>query len=109
MVAYKAADDALDKIRNIIKERHSKIADQIATGAGTRLMKLDSKIVKFVIQRFLKTSMPLMNVFDSFIAQTSQRDRLQIPIKKVKSEHLTKRMIHNEQQGFEFDYIPLQI
>ena len=78
---YSFTDDALGKILNSIKERHSKIADQIATGAGTRLMNLDSKIVEFVIQRFLETSTPLLNVFDSFIVQTSQRDRLQTAMK----------------------------
>ena len=66
---------------NSIKARHSKIADQIATGAGTKLMNLDSKIVEFVIQCFLETDTPLLNVYDSFIVQDSQRDKLQTAMK----------------------------
>ena len=52
------------------------IADQIATGAGTLLMNLDSKLVEFIIKRFLTTNTPVLSVHDSFIVQTRQRDKL---------------------------------
>ena len=52
------------------------IADQIATGAGLKLMNLDSSIVEFVIKRFLEANTPVLSIHDSFIVQWSQRDRL---------------------------------
>ena len=73
---YKFTNDVLNKILDSIKVRHSVIADQIATGAGTLLMNLDSKIVEFIIKRFLTTNTPVLSVHDSFIVQTSQRDKL---------------------------------
>jgi len=73
---YKFTNVVLEKILNSIKTKHSKIADQIATGIGTKLMNLDSKIVEFVIERFLTTNTPVLCVHDSFVVQQSQRDRL---------------------------------
>jgi len=73
---YKFTNDVLNKILDSIKVRHSVIADQIATGAGTLLMNLDSRIVEFIIKRFLTTNTPVLSVHDSFIVQTSQRDKL---------------------------------
>ena len=64
-----------------IKAKHPMIADQIATGAGTVLMNLDGRIVEFVIKRFLTFNTPVLSVHDSFIVQTSQRDRLQTAMK----------------------------
>ena len=64
-----------------IKARHSIIVDQIATGAGTKLMNLDGKIVEFVIKRFLASNTPVLSVHDSFIVQTSQRDKLSTAMK----------------------------
>ena len=61
-----------------IKARHSIIADQIATGAGTKLMNLDGKIVEFVIKRFLQTNTPVLSVHDSFIVQISKVNKLKI-------------------------------
>ena len=73
---YKFTNDVLSKILDSIKEKHPVITDQIATGAGTVLMNLDSKIVEFVIKRFLTTNTPVLSVHDSFIVQISQRDKL---------------------------------
>ena len=73
---YKFTNDALGKILDSIKAKHPTIADQIATGAGLKLMNLDSKIVEFVIKQFLQTNTPILSVHDSFRVQTSQRDKL---------------------------------
>ena len=78
---YKFTNDALSKILDSIKEKHPVITDQIATGAGTVLMNLDGRIVEFVIKRFLTSNTPVLSVHDSFIVQTSQRDRLQTAMK----------------------------
>ena len=73
---YSFTDDALGAILDSIKARHTKIADQIATGAGTVLMNLDSRIVEFVIQRFLDNNSVVLSVHDSFIVIERHRDRL---------------------------------
>jgi len=78
---YKFTDNVLSKTLDSIKAKHSMIADQIATGAGTVLMNLDGKIVEFVIKRFLQSNTPVLSVHDSFIVQTSQRDKLQTAMK----------------------------
>ena len=73
---FKFSNDVLGKMLDSIKERHPIIADEIANGAGTKLMNLDSKIAEFVIQHFLETDTPILCIHDSFIVQKSQRDRL---------------------------------
>ena len=73
---YSFTDDALGAILDSIKARHTKIADQIATGAGTVLMNLDSRIVEFVVQRFLDNNSVVLSVHDSFIVIERHRDRL---------------------------------
>ena len=73
---YSFTDDALGAILDSIKARHSKIAHQIATGAGTVLMNLDSRIVEFVIQRFLNNNSVVLSIHDSFIVLARHRDRL---------------------------------
>ena len=73
---FKFSNDVLGKMLDSIKERHPIIADEIANGAGTKLMNLDSKIAEFVIQHFLETDTPILCIHDSFIVQESQRDRL---------------------------------
>ena len=73
---YSFTDDALGAILDSIKARHTKIADQIATGAGTVLMNLDSRIVEFVVRRFLDNNSVVLSVHDSFIVIERHRDRL---------------------------------
>ena len=73
---YSFTDDALGAILDSIKARHTKIADQIATGAGTVLMNLDSRIVEFVVRRFLDHNSVVLSVHDSFIVIERHRDRL---------------------------------
>ena len=78
---YKFTNPVLSKMLDSIKARHSIIADQIATGAGTKLMNLDGKIVEFVIKRFLASNTPVLSVHDSFIVQISKVNELQIAMK----------------------------
>ena len=75
-LTFKFTDKVLDEILTDIKEKHHMIANQIATGAGLKLMNLDSSIVEFVIKRFLEANTPVLSIHDSFIVQWSQRDRL---------------------------------
>ena len=46
------------------------------TGAGLELMNLDSKIVEFVIERFLTNNAVVLPVHDSFIVPVRHRDML---------------------------------
>ena len=73
---HKFTNDVLGKIVDSIKAKHPMIADQIATGAGTKLMNLDSKIVEFVIERFLTNNAVVLSVHDSFIVPVRHRDML---------------------------------
>lgn len=75
-LTFKFTDKVLDEILTDIKETHHMIADQISTGAGLKLMNLDSRIVEFVFKRFMETNTPVLSIHDSFIVQWSQRDRL---------------------------------
>ena len=91
---FSFTNSVLSKILDSIKARHSIIVDQIATGAGTKLMNLDGKIVEFVIKRFLQTNTPVLSVHDSFIVQISKVNELQIAMKDawafVTGEDVTK-------------------
>ena len=67
----------LAKILNDIRLAHPKIADLICTGAGLELMHIDAQIVEYVIKEFLTDGTPILTVFDSFIVQFGQEERLQ--------------------------------
>jgi len=50
-----------------IKDRHPKISHLICSGAGLRLMNLDSRICEYVIEKFVEHDTPILTVHDSFI------------------------------------------
>jgi hypothetical protein len=95
---YEFTDDVLSKLLDSIKAKHPMIADQIAAGVGTKLMNLDSKIVEFVIERFLTTNTPVLCVHDSFIVQWSQRDRLVTAMTDAFA-HVTKQTVIKYKQN----------
>ncbi|MDA8983461.1 hypothetical protein N9H20_03415 [Planktomarina temperata] len=95
---YEFTDAVLSKLLDSIKAKHPTIADQIAAGVGTKLMNLDSKIVEFVIERFLTTNTPVLCVHDSFIVQRSQRDRLVTAMTDAFA-HVTKQTVIKYKQN----------
>ena len=66
----------LSKILQSIKDHHSPIADQFATGAGIDLMYMDSQIVEEIINLFTVQEEPILTVHDSFIVKFWQKDLL---------------------------------
>jgi hypothetical protein len=48
----------------------------ICSGAGLRLMNIDSRICDYVIADFVRTDTPILTVHDSFIVQIGEEDRL---------------------------------
>ncbi len=48
----------------------------ICSGAGLRLMNIDSRICEYVIADFVKTSAPILAVHDSFIVPFGEEDGL---------------------------------
>ena len=73
---YTFPDKVLAKLLEDIKLLHPKIAHLICSGAGLKLMNLDSKMVEFIIREFVKTNTPILTVHDSFVVPFGQEDRL---------------------------------
>ena len=80
---YKFPDKVLAKLLKDIKLLHPKIAHLICSGAGLRLMNLDSKMVEFIIREFVKTNTPILTVHDSFVVPFGQEDRLNSLMKEA--------------------------
>ena len=64
---YSFPDDMLSELLDTIKEHHPNISHMICSGAGLRLMNIDSRICDYVIADFVKTDTPILTVHDSFI------------------------------------------
>ena len=64
---YSFPDDVLSELLDGIKDRHPKISHLICSGAGLRLMNLDSRICEYVIEKFVERDTPILTVHDSFI------------------------------------------
>ncbi len=64
---YSFPDDVLFELLDGIKDRHPKISHLICSGAGLRLMNLDSRICEYVIEKFVERDTPILTVHDSFI------------------------------------------
>ena len=73
---YSFPDDVLSELLDTIKEHHPDISHMICSGAGLRLMNIDSRICDYVIADFVKTDTPILTVHDSFIVPTGEEDRL---------------------------------
>jgi hypothetical protein len=72
----------LSELLDTIREHHSEIEHLICSGAGLRLMNIDSRICEYVISEFLKTDTPILTVHDSFIVQIGEEDRLYAAMKE---------------------------
>ena len=73
---YSFPDDVLSELLDTIKEHHPDIKHMICSGAGLRLMNIDSRICDYVIADFVRTSTPILTVHDSFIVPIGEEDRL---------------------------------
>jgi hypothetical protein len=104
---YSFPDDVLSELLTCIKEHHSDVAHLICSGAGLRLMNIDSRICEYVIADFIQTHTPILTVHDSFIVPFGEEDRLnqlmkeafkqvtqKVGIKVKFNENLTKQQLH---------------
>ena len=64
---YSFPNDVLSELIDGIKDRHPKISHLICSGAGLRLMNIDSRICEYVIEKFVERDTPILTVHDSFI------------------------------------------
>ena len=105
--SYSFTDDVLSELLTAIRIYHPDISSLICTGAGLRLMNVDSRICEYVIADFVKTDTPILTVHDSFIVPFGEEDRLHALMKeafnsvtkqtriKVKfNENLTKSQLY---------------
>ncbi len=75
-------DEALSELLNTIRSYHSEIEHLKCSGAGLRLMNIDSCNCEYVISEFIKTDTPLLNVHDRLIVQIGQEDKLYTAMKE---------------------------
>ena len=80
---YSFPDDVLSELLTTIKDSHPDIAHLICSGAGLRLMNIDSRICEYVIADFVQTNTPILTVHDSFIVPFGEEDRLHILMKEA--------------------------
>ena len=73
---YSFPDDVLSELLDGIKDRHQKISHLICSGAGLRLMSLDSQMCEYVIERFVEQDIPILTVHDSFVVPFDEGERL---------------------------------
>ena len=73
---------------NANRKGHPDIAHLICSGAGLKLMNLDSRICEYVIADFVRTDTPILTVHDSFIVPFEEEDRL-LQLMKEAFEHVT--------------------
>ena len=90
---YSFPDDMLLELLDTIKEHHPNISHMICSGAGLRLMNIDSRICDYVISDFVKTDTPILTVHDSFIVQIGEENRLNQLMKEAFNEVTKKARI----------------
>ena len=73
---YSFPDDVLSELLDAIKEHRLDISHMICSGAGLKLMNIDSRICDYVIADFLKTDTPILIAHDSFIVPIGHEVRL---------------------------------
>ncbi|MDA7561894.1 hypothetical protein N8860_09120 [Alphaproteobacteria bacterium] len=73
---YSFPDNVLSELLDTIKENHPDISHMICSGAGLRLMNIDSRICDYVIADFVRTDTPILTVHDSFIVPIGEENRL---------------------------------
>ena len=104
---YSFPDDVLSELLCTIKESHPDIVDLICSGAGLKLMNIDSAICAYVISDFVETDTPILTVHDSFIVPFGEEDRLlrlmkegfnvvtrKTGVKAKFNKNLTKQALH---------------
>lgn len=104
---YSFPDRTLEELLATIKGRHPDIAHLICSGAGLRLMNIDSRICEYVIADFISTGTPILTVHDSFIVPFGYEERLnglmseaftqitkQAAIKVKYNQNLTKQQLY---------------
>ena len=90
---YSFPDEVLSELLDTIKEHHPDISHMICSGAGLRLMNIDSRICDYVIADFVGTDTPILTVHDSFIVQIGEEDRLNQLMKEAFNEVTKKARI----------------
>jgi hypothetical protein len=60
-------NDQLSELLEALKLKHSRIADQLASGAGIFLMNTDSDVTSKIISHFVELDVPILTIHDSYI------------------------------------------
>ena len=89
--SYEFPNETLSELLDTIKGHHPDISHMICSGAGLRLMNIDSRICDYVIADFVKTGTPILIVHDSFIVPIGEEDRLNQLMKEAFNE-VTKKV-----------------
>jgi len=90
---YSFPDNVLTELLSAVRERHGRIANLICSGAGLRLMNIDSHICAHIIRGFLEEDIPILTVHDSFIVPFRQEDRLNQLMREAFAEITSSRNI----------------
>ena len=92
---------SLREIAVLLEARHEPIADAFKTGAGLRLMRLESDIALEIVATAMAEGWVALSVHDSFITTSNRRDRLkelmiQTYLERFGIEPIIKRATAND-------------
>lgn len=70
------ADLKIDEFASMIERFHEPIASSFRTGAGLRLMRMESDIAVAIVSKAMASGWVALSVHDSFVCQTSHKEEL---------------------------------
>lgn len=84
------------QIVGFIRAKHEAIADAFQTGAGLRLMRVESDIAFEIISTAMAEGWTVLSIHDSFITTTDKRDRLKAMMIDAYARRLKKEPVIKE-------------
>jgi hypothetical protein len=82
----KMTNDQLSELLESLKLKHSRIGDQLASGADIFLMKTDSEITSKIISHFVDLDVPILTIHDSYIVPLGYEYELEEVMKRAFAE-----------------------
>jgi hypothetical protein len=98
-VGGRLTDKQLSILLDGLRQKHPRIADDLASDAGIELMNEDSRITEHVIKRFTERRLPVLTIHDSYIVNWSYDDLLQQALKEAFSIVTGMTGIRSERMG----------
>lgn len=84
--------ELINEILNPIRIEHEKISKHFMSGAGIKLMNLDSNIARDVIEYYTVHKAPVLCIHDSFIIPIRYAPQISIPMKIISMRYMNESL-----------------